>query len=363
MSLDEFLQSQNLVFIALHGGMGEDGSLQAKLDAHGIRYNGSGPTASRLCIDKAATGEAIAAIEDPHILTANRVRLSVPATPQELDEEAATAIWASVVEACGTEDVIVKPVEDGCSAGILRLDGATELNRYLRANSAGETELDGREFTHLGDSQKIDMPTTRQQELLFEEFIETDDIDPQDTAGTEHAGLLWGRERDTEWVEVTAAVLGARGEMRALNPSITIASNKVLSVQEKFMSGTGINLTPPPGPPAGKVQAAALLEAKEHIERVACELGLAGYARIDAFMHRESGDIIVIEVNTLPALTPATVFYQQGIAESPPIPPREILERIVDIALTGEREADGAAGRKPEGTAQREPDGAAELSR
>jgi D-alanine--D-alanine ligase len=363
MSLEEFLRAHDLLFIALHGGMGEDGTLQAKLDAHGIRYNGSGPSASRLCIDKAATGEAIAAIEDPHILTARRARLPVPTTPEELDEQSATAIWASVVNACATEDIIVKPVQDGCSAGILRLGDATELYRYLRANASGETELNGRGFRYLGDSQKISMPTIRQRELLFEEFIETDDIDPRDTAETGRARLLWAEKRDTGWVEITVAVLGARGEMRSLNPSITIASNRVLSVQEKFMSGTGINLTPPPGPPAGKVQPAALIKAKEHIGRVAAELGLAGYARIDAFMNRESGNIIVIEVNTLPALTPATVFYQQGIAETPPIPPREILERIVDIALTSEREADGVGVWKAHGAGEREPDDAAKLSR
>jgi D-alanine-D-alanine ligase-like ATP-grasp enzyme len=69
---------------------------------------------------------------------------------------------------------------------------------------------------------------------------------------------------------------------------------------------------------------------------VADTLGLAGYARIDAFMHRERGDIIVIEVNTLPALTPATVFYHQGIAERPSMSPRMILEQIVDLALVTE---------------------------
>jgi D-alanine--D-alanine ligase len=331
LGLQEFLRESELLFIALHGGMGEDGTLQAMLDERGVRYNGSGPHASRLCMDKAATGEAVAALADPHISTAHRAQVSVPENGEL--ERAAAGIWEAVVVACGTSDVIVKPAQDGCSAGILRLADPSELRRYLEANASGASELDGRGFRSLPDDQAIEMPIVPQRSLLFEEFIETDEIEAQDAGPDERSGLSWGGEHDTGWVEVTVGVLGREGEMRALNPSITVAEHKVLSVQEKFMSGTGINLTPPPAPPAGRVQPEAVVRARAHVERVAAALRLAGYARIDAFMHRDSGDIIVIEVNTLPALTPATVIYHQAIAERPSVAPRELLERIVDLAL------------------------------
>ena len=42
------------VFIALHGGWGEDGRIQAVLEAFGIPYTGSGPEACMLSMDKAA---------------------------------------------------------------------------------------------------------------------------------------------------------------------------------------------------------------------------------------------------------------------------------------------------------------------
>ncbi len=42
----------DVVFPALHGAGGEDGSIQAELEAHGARYVGSGPAASHLCFDK-----------------------------------------------------------------------------------------------------------------------------------------------------------------------------------------------------------------------------------------------------------------------------------------------------------------------
>ena len=132
---------------------------------------------------------------------------------------------------------------------------------------------------------------------------------------------------------MTVGVIGPKESMRALNPSITVVKQGILSLEEKFMGGTGINLTPPPGPPLGKVRPGAVEAAKARVVRTANALGLAGYARIDAFMHRETGEIIVIEANTLPGLTPSTVFFQQCLAEDPPITPRGILEEIIDLAL------------------------------
>jgi D-alanine-D-alanine ligase len=46
------LQEADVVFLGLHGGYGEDGSVQAFLDMAGIRYTGSGHLASALAMDK-----------------------------------------------------------------------------------------------------------------------------------------------------------------------------------------------------------------------------------------------------------------------------------------------------------------------
>jgi D-alanine-D-alanine ligase len=46
------LQEADVVFLGLHGGYGEDGSIQALLDMAGIAYTGSGHLASALAMDK-----------------------------------------------------------------------------------------------------------------------------------------------------------------------------------------------------------------------------------------------------------------------------------------------------------------------
>ncbi|GAA3448844.1 hypothetical protein [Dactylosporangium matsuzakiense] len=327
LTMDEFLDRHDLVFIALHGGAGENGTLQEVLDRHRIRYNGSGPAASRLCADKYETGQIIATLESEGIHTARRVRVDVPAT---VDGPAVETLWHDIITEVTDTRVVVKPLDDGCSAGIVPLGNAADLGRYLELINANARRIKGAGFSLLSPDQLVEMPTSRPQHLLFEDYIDTDDVRVDDHSG--QAELSWGRDRDTGWIEVTVGVIGPRGAMVAMNPSITVASAGILSLEEKFMGGTGINITPPPAPPLGRVEPGAVEAVRTRIARVANVLGMEGYGRIDAFMHRKTGEVIIIEANSLPGLTPATVFYHQGLAEDPPVPPRQILERILDLA-------------------------------
>ena len=68
---------------------------------------------------------------------------------------------------------------------------------------------------------------------------------------------------------------------------------------------------------------------KKRTVELAEKISVRGYSRIYAFVNTESGDLLVVEVNTLPGLTPSTVFYHQGLAETPPIFSRELLELLI----------------------------------
>ena len=50
-------EHMDVVFLALHGRFGEDGTIQDILDSAGLRYTGSGPEASKLALDKIASKE------------------------------------------------------------------------------------------------------------------------------------------------------------------------------------------------------------------------------------------------------------------------------------------------------------------
>ena len=57
------LPRETLFFLALHGGEGEDGSLQGLLETQGFLHTGSGVGASALCMDKQLTRLLLAEVK------------------------------------------------------------------------------------------------------------------------------------------------------------------------------------------------------------------------------------------------------------------------------------------------------------
>ncbi|RZC78175.1 hypothetical protein C5167_002426 [Papaver somniferum] len=154
----------------------------------------------------------------------------------------------------------------------------------------------------------IEMPNPPPEQLLFEPFIETDPIIFSSKCTKANSnGLLWeGRSR---WVEITVGVVGKRGEMHSLSPSVTVKeSGDILSLEEKFQGGTGINLTPPP---SSIISEEALEKCKRCIEIIANTLGLEGFSRIDAFVNVDSGEALV---------------------EEPPMYPQHFFRTLLDLA-------------------------------
>ena len=133
--VDGQLQGLEAVFLALHGGYGENGGVQADLDERRMPYTGSGAAASRTAMCKIATKRILlkAGIPTPdfEVLAggAARTRLPLP--------------------------LVVKPPRDGSSVGISRVmqagEWATALDEARRHDAAGEvlveTYLPGREWT------------------------------------------------------------------------------------------------------------------------------------------------------------------------------------------------------------------------
>src|SRR6267143_6804231 len=112
----------DLVFVALHGGDGENGTLQALLDLARVPYTGSGVLASALAMDKAMS-KRIFRVEG--IPTPEWVERWAPEDPSakwnpELSPEE--------LKRLGGFPVIVKPNEEGSSVGITVVERASELS-------------------------------------------------------------------------------------------------------------------------------------------------------------------------------------------------------------------------------------------
>lgn len=325
ISLDQFIKESPIIFIALHGGMGENGELQEKLEDANVPYTGSNSQTSRLCMDKYQTSEALKGLEKYGIYTAKK-SLVETSHFESFTGEKFHHFWEELKDSLGCKSIIVKPSADGCSSGIARLYSEQELQCYVKHILDGATRIS--ENTFQNQPGIIEMPTTIPERLLFEEFIETDEIRIEGTK------LVW--ESKTDWIEVTVGLIGSGDKIHALTPSITVASGDILSLEEKFQGGTGVNITPPP---ESYVSPEVIVKAKKKIEIVAQTLNISGFARIDAFLSIETGDIIVIEANTIPGLTPSTVIYHQALSEPDPLYPIDFLEKILEFAtdLTDDR--------------------------
>jgi len=90
----------DVVFLGLHGGQGEDGTLQALLDMAGVKYTGSGHLSSALAMDKDLSKKLFRAAD---VKTADW--LMAPATIEQ-------------VEGMLDLPVIVKPSKQGSTVGL-----------------------------------------------------------------------------------------------------------------------------------------------------------------------------------------------------------------------------------------------------
>lgn len=311
-SLYDFLakakQENAFVFIALHGGMGENGEIQKALEEALIPFNGSDSHTSFLCMDKYKTCQKIALANHPHIS-------SLPQKLISLDLEDVSSIWEKTTKEFQTDCLVIKPKDDGCSAGIAILQKKEDLETYIRFVKEKAPFIPPHTFALQNRSIEMSISST---DFLLEPFLQTDLI-------TVENGSLQ-RTFKTGWIEMTVGVLESQGVYTSLSPSITVAEKGVLSLEEKFQGGTGVNLTPPP---ESILTAEDTKKVKQWIEETARLLKVRNYARIDIFYHKENSQMLVIEANTLPALTPSTVLYHQALAENPPITPRELLEKII----------------------------------
>ena len=116
--LPEF-QGTAAIFVALHGGAGEDGRVQAILDLMRIPYTGSGPLGSALAMDKLVSKELFrhAGIRTPPWLVG----------PVET---------AAVVGELGGYPVVVKPSREGSTVGVSVVKGEEQLRGALAVASS-----------------------------------------------------------------------------------------------------------------------------------------------------------------------------------------------------------------------------------
>lgn len=138
----EICKYADVVFLALHGAMGENGQLQATFDNYGIKYTGTGYIGSLLAMDKDITKKLLHQAKIP---TADWI--TCPITEANRD-----SVKDTILKTMGFPCVI-KPCSCGSSIGVSIVHDGLELENALlyatkyESNILVEKMVKGREFS------------------------------------------------------------------------------------------------------------------------------------------------------------------------------------------------------------------------
>ena len=294
------------VFIALHGRPGEDGALQVELEKLGLPYNGSGVASSSVTINKFETNQR---------LRAAGLRVAEHRMAAKLEWQADAESFYRVLETQFPYPFIAKPADDGCSSAVKKIKTRAELAAFCQLIFRTEEDLMPGPATVLNLGFKEEFP--RKDAFLVETLIDRD--------GAAH------------FLEVTGGLLTSYDEdgqldIEVFEASEALANGEVLSLEEKFLAGEGQNITPARYDGDAVERQRISNEVKAVLRRVAEVLDIQGYARIDAFVRvRQEGEVevLIIEVNSLPGMTPATcIFHQTALAGYTPY---QFIDRILEF--------------------------------
>lgn len=258
-----------VVFIALHGPFGEDGTIQAVLEAAGLAYTGSGVAASALGMDKALFKRMCRGLGLPVVdwreIRASRWRADADGVLRELTAFAA-----------GTADprLMVKPARLGSSVGMTLVHGRDELGDAL--------------------------------DLAFR----------YDDLALAEAYLAGARDLEVSVIGNDPARLEIHG------PGEIVSGREFYDYAAKYTPGLSETST---HAEVSEAQRATLHKLARDVYRA---IGAEGFARIDFLVAGER--IVVSEINTIPGFTPISLFptmpAEAGLSFA------DVCRRIVDLA-------------------------------
>jgi len=266
---EEKLEKLDVVFPVLHGTFGEDGTIQGLFEMAGIPYVGNGVLASSCGMDKAFMKVLFRDAGLPICKYVWFLR-------SEWEADSETTI--SQIESKLGYPCFVKPANLGSSVGVSKATDEISLR------------------------EAITLAAEYDRKIIVEECL--------------------------EMREIECAVIG-NDEPRASLPGeylIRDESKKFLDYTEKY-AGTGNNEFVVPAPIseelAKKIQQMAITAFKA--------IDGAGFARVDFFLRKDNGALLVNEINTIPGLTDASGFPKMWAGSG--LDFSQIIDALVTLAI------------------------------
>jgi D-alanine-D-alanine ligase len=266
--IDEVVRQGDIdvVFIALHGPYGEDGTVQGLLELLRIPYTGSGVLASALAMDK---------LRSRQVLQANGIPVPAWTAFEASRWPAARAEIAGRIARDLGYPCVVKPNAQGSSIGVAIVRAESDLDAAVEAALAFDDVA------------------------LVEEYLR----------GTE---LTCGVMDDPE-----------TGAPQALPVIEIVPKREFFTYEAKYEKGASEEICP------ARISAAQAGKAQDLAIRTHKVLGCEGFSRTDLFL--TSGDLIVLETNTIPGLTEGSLIPLAASTAGISYP--ELLDRMITGAV------------------------------
>jgi D-alanine-D-alanine ligase len=265
----EHMRAVDVVFPVLHGTYGEDGTIQGLLEMAGLPYVGCGVLASSTGMDKVAMKSLF---RDAGLPMCNYVWFL-----RSEWERDARAVERRVARGVGFP-CFVKPANLGSSVGISRADDAHALGEAIR------------------------LAARYDRKIIVEEGLDAREIE--------------------------CAVLGNDDPEASLPGEYVIRQkgSEFLDYTEKYSNTGHVEFVVP---------AALPKRASDRIRRMAVTafkaLDGAGLARVDFFLRRDNGELLINELNTIPGLTDVSGYPKLWAATG--LPFDQVLERLIALSI------------------------------
>lgn len=276
----EILRKQDIVFPVLHGLYGEDGTIQGLLELLCVPYVGCKVLASSVCMDKVYTKMIF---EKAHIKQAKSITINAMEKDENtyiyIDEEL-NYIEKNIEEICDIAKekfgypMFVKPSNSGSSVGVSKAIDDKELIKAMK------------------EARKFD------REILIEQGIN-------------------GKE-------VECAVLGTI-DVKASCVGQILSADEFYDFDSKYINPESKVIIPADIPE----------ETTEKVREIAIKAFKAvkgsGLARVDFFVDKETNEIYINEINTMPGFTNISMYPK--LWENCGIKYPDLLDQLINMSL------------------------------
>lgn len=268
----------DVVFPALHGTYGEDGTIQGLLDMADIPYIGCSTMASALTMDKEKTKQILKSSEIPVVpyICIKRCDLN---NSQRYDE-----IFQRCIDELGFP-LFIKPCCAGSSNGANKAENAKEFSFYLME------------------------AFTWDDKVLVEKSINAREIECSVTGNSTTANP--NCEAET---------------VRAYIPGEILPTHTFYDFDAKYNDPDGAKLLIP-----ADISTDLIETVRSTAVRAYKALDCSGLSRIDFFIDRDTGELYINEINTLPGFTSISMFPK--MCEKAGLKFAELINLLIEEAI------------------------------